>query len=320
MSFSLPYIIKTIQEAVHITEELSPSVIEGQNNTTKKDLSPVTIADFLVQALFAQRFSSTTLIAEETREQLAQDPKLVHALTENHKKLVGPIDAEQLITLFPESTPTPPASFWTLDPIDGTKGYLRGAQYAIALAKIHNHSVEEAFLACPRLVDPASKNQGLILHAQKGKGCSLYDLKTGSLLRNHLQCSSKSEGSQAILTGSVESAHTDPKKVQQFQDQLGIDPDNFLKMDSQAKYAAVSLGIADILIRLPNPHTPDYREKIWDHAAGSLIVTESGGSVSDAEGKVLDFSHGIALKSNSGVVATNGPLHQQVLNAIGVFS
>ena len=45
--------------------------------------------------------------------------------------------------------------FWTLDPIDGTKGFLRGEQYAVALALIVDGRVAVAALACPNLTCPA---------------------------------------------------------------------------------------------------------------------------------------------------------------------
>ena len=44
--------------------------------------------------------------------------------------------------------------FWTLDPIDGTKGFLRGEQYAVALALIVGGEVVVAALACPNLGAP----------------------------------------------------------------------------------------------------------------------------------------------------------------------
>ena len=46
--------------------------------------------------------------------------------------------------------------FWTLDPIDGTKGFLRGEQYAVALALIVGGEVVVAALACPNLTIRAS--------------------------------------------------------------------------------------------------------------------------------------------------------------------
>jgi len=40
---------------------------------------------------------------------------------------------------------------WVLDPIDGTKGFLRGDQYAIALALLDEGKVVLGVLACPNL-------------------------------------------------------------------------------------------------------------------------------------------------------------------------
>jgi 3'(2'), 5'-bisphosphate nucleotidase len=87
-------------------------------------------------------------------------------------------------------------------------------------------------------------------------------------------------------------------------------------MDSQAKYAAVASGQAVLYLRLPSPKSPDYREKIWDHAAGVIVVEEAGGQVSDMTGKPLDFSKAAKLVDNRGVVVSNGEIHQQVLTAL----
>ena len=36
----------------------------------------------------------------------------------------------------------------------------------------------------------------------------------------------------------------------------------------------------------------DYAEKIWDHAAGIIIVEETAGRITDMHGHALDFSQG----------------------------
>jgi hypothetical protein len=46
-----------------------------------------------------------------------------------------------------------------------------------------------------------------------------------------------------------------------------------LRLDSQAKYGALSRGDASIFMRFPDP---SYREKIWDHAAGVIIIQVGG--------------------------------------------
>jgi 3'(2'), 5'-bisphosphate nucleotidase len=87
-----------------------------------------------------------------------------------------------------------------------------------------------------------------------------------------------------------------------------------VRLDSQAKYAVVARGEADIYLRLPT--RADYREKIWDHAAGVLIVEEAGGVVSDITGRPLDFRQGRELVHNQGVIVTNGRLHERVIEAV----
>ena len=69
-------------------------------------------------------------------------------------------------------------------------------------------------------------------------------------------------------------------------------------------------------MRLLSPSRPDYHETIWDQAAGSIVITEAGGRVSDLDGRPLDFSHGRTLKRNRGILATNGHLHEAVLSAL----
>jgi 3'(2'), 5'-bisphosphate nucleotidase len=84
---------------------------------------------------------------------------------------------------------------------------------------------------------------------------------------------------------------------------------------SLAKYAAIARGDAEIFMKFARAN---YKEKIWDHAAGVLIVQEAGGVVTDAGGKPLDFSQGRLLKGlDRGIIACSGRvLLDRVLNAV----
>ena len=111
----------------------------------------------------------------------------------------------------------------------------------------------------------------------------------------------------------VEASHSDQGRSARIAARLGITRDPF-RLDSQAKYAAIADGLASIYLRLPT--SAHYREKIWDHAAGSIVVEEAGGRVTDVFGKRLDFSRGRKLEDNRGVVATSGAIHDAVLEAV----
>lgn len=62
---------------------------------------------------------------------------------------------------------------WTLDPIDGTKGFVRGEQYAVCLALIEDNDVKVSVMGCPNLPaslsDPAGE-RGCLFVAVKGQG------------------------------------------------------------------------------------------------------------------------------------------------------
>jgi 3'(2'), 5'-bisphosphate nucleotidase len=83
---------------------------------------------------------------------------------------------------------------------------------------------------------------------------------------------------------------------------------------SQCKYAVVARGQAHAYLRLPTK--AGYVERIWDHAAGSLVATEAGALVTDIDGKPLDFSHGRGLETNRGIVAASAALHPRLIEAI----
>jgi len=82
----------------------------------------------------------------------------------------------------------------------------------------------------------------------------------------------------------------------------------------------VANGDACLYLRLPNPHTKNYKECIWDHAAGSIIVEEAGGKVTDMDGKQLNFRDNKKMIENRGIiVSSNETVHEQVLKVLKQF-
>ena len=117
------------------------------------------------------------------------------------------------------------------------------------------------------------------------------------------------------MLASVEAGHTNLDQLKALETTLGISVPP-VRMDSQAKYAALAAGQGELIFRLLSPAKPGYREKIWDQAAGSLIVEEAGGQVSDLRGVPLDFSAGRTLERNVGVLVSNRTLHAAALSAL----
>ncbi len=308
--------LQATQRAAELCQRVQHSL--GQKALEKNDKSPVTIADFGSQAIIAQAlqaaFPVIPLIAEEDASAL-RGPKNISLLESMSNEVrISFSDAslsnETICGWIDHGNATQYSDlFWTLDPIDGTKGFLRGQQYAIALALVKDGIPVCATLACPNLENPDG-SKGAIFSALEGVATCT---QIGSGQNLPIAVSTEKDLSKSRFCESVESAHSDHSQSQAIATLLGIGG-NSVRMDSQAKYAAVARGDAEFYLRLPT--RKGYVERIWDHAAGVAVLKAAGGTVTDVEGKELDFRCGQGLEKNRGVVATNGPAHDKIIAAI----
>ena len=309
--------IDAVLKAVQLCEQVQAEMVPT-DAIQKADRSPVTVADFGSQALIckaiSEAFPDDTIVAEESAQALQENAPLLERVVDyvNHFSEGTPATTETVCEWINRGSGEVGPSFWTLDPIDGTKGFLRRDQYAIALAYVVEGVVQLGVLGCPNLpsrLDTTDSKRGCLFIAMRGQGTHLYT-KTGELLQR--VCVSETTHRFAE---SFESTHGDSDAHGKIANALGI-TEPPVQIDSQAKYGIVSRGEASLYIRLPNPAYPDYRECIWDHAAGLIVVEEAGGTVTDANGAPLNFLTGKRMQENRGIIATNGKLHQHVLKAL----
>ncbi len=281
----------------------------------KADRSPVTVADFGAQALICSAigdaFPDDSIVAEEDSEALQEDPQLRSRVSEYVNRFCEG-SSDQVCEWIDRGNGEVGERFWTLDPIDGTKGFLRRDQYAIALALIEDGEVRFGILACPSLHeawDKPNTEKGVLFVAVRGEGAYMRALD-GKLIKRV-----RVAESPLRFAESFEISHGNFEAHVRISQGLGIAALP-IKIDSQAKYGLVARGEASVYTRLPNPRTPNYRECIWDHAAGIIVVEEAGGTVTDAHGSPLDLMQGRRMTANRGIVATNGALHSRVLEII----
>ncbi len=309
-----------VGEAVKVCQRVRGGIV---GEVQKRDKSPVTVADYASQAVICkmvrEAFPTDAIVAEEDSTELPDEVReivleqvgasLGRSVGEN--EVMGWIDAGR----WQEAVRKRSGRFWTLDPIDGTKGFLRGGQYAVALALAEEGRVVLGVLGCPNL----GGEGGVMLVAERGKGAAECAIsRVGSTVETPLRMpeigSNESRWQEkARFCESVEGGHTDQGRSVRIAEKLGIRAEP-VRMDSQAKYAAVARGDAEIYLRLPT--SGEYREKIWDHAAGAIIVEEAGGRVTDILGRELDFGEPPVLRAGGGVVATRGVDHGRVVWAV----
>ena len=316
------FAIQIVRQASRLVKLVQAEMISPA--LTKDDRSPVTVADFASQALvgraLAENFPNDPLVGEEDSTDLrppAGQPTL-EQITHFISKFAPEATPEKVCGWIDRGAEQPATRFWTLDPIDGTKGFLRGDQYAVALALIVDGQVQIGVLGCPNLKDGYQADvggAGTLAVAVRGEGAWVSSLESEPDAFRQAFVSNTTDTAQARLLRSFETGHTNVNQIDYLTEELGVEVEP-VRMDSQAKYVLLAVGKGELYLRLLSPNQPDYREKIWDQAAGSLIVEEAGGQVSDLYGKSLDFNTGRTLLNNRGVLASNGYLHGKSLQAL----
>ncbi|MTF40535.1 3'(2'),5'-bisphosphate nucleotidase [Cyanobacterium aponinum AL20118] len=284
----------------------------------KQDKSPVTVADFGSQAIICKAlkdiFPDTPIVGEEDATELRQPEQknTLTKITEYVKQIIDNASENQVLDWIDYGNGKVSRRFWTLDPIDGTKGFLRQDQYAIALALIEDGEVKLGVLGCPAL-NINQNEQGCIFVAVRGEGSYRMPLNGGEMTK--LQVVSNDDVQRFRFVESVEASHGDQERQNAIAQAVGITSQS-VRVDSQAKYGIVASGEAALYLRLPSPKYPDYRENIWDHAAGAIVVEEAGGKVTDMYGNPLDFFTATKMMENRGVVVSNSKIHEKVLEAL----
>ena len=361
--------LAAVRQAGQVARELQPSSstsFTNQNNNNnietiqKWDTSPVTVADFAVQAMvlyhlkeaFKLNANHDSFIAEESSQALDQNDTLAELVTNattnilyNADLVKRAIDLGKEYELWNDSDNKRPSRVWCLDPIDGTKGFLRGrregGQYCVALALLEEGIPTIGIMACPNLPsrpddfnyawknDETQENnegtRGCIFVATKGGGCYQLPFVPGShppvpLVVTPNDGSTMATSDARFCIG-----------VERFSDALGQcagiakllhgaegvtaegEIINARKFDSMAKYGVLARAGAEFYVRLPKP---GYLEWIWDHAAGHVVITEAGGKMTDTNGDEVDFSLGAKMSDKvKGVLASNGGIFHDALVA-----
>ena len=161
--------IRAVSEAARLCRAvgagISPEVL------AKKDKSPVTVADFGSQALICRALAEAFPDdpghrrgrrgrAEAARRTQRSSTRCVRHVRARPDAAGDDAGAASTPTRSVDWIDRGGAShyrdrFWTLDPIDGTKGFLRGEQYAVALALVVERSGRGRGAGMPQLADRA---------------------------------------------------------------------------------------------------------------------------------------------------------------------
>ena len=311
----------------------------GSFDVVKDDLSPVTVADFAIQALLTRTlhdvFPNDGFVGEESSDELKQNPKLLSRVFAIVAQCAGDSlfrDADDLCDVI-DSCTTPASDsarrIWVFDPIDGTKTFIRREQYAINIALLEGGKQVLSVVACPLLsadatapvfdasVDPTGT--GCILYAVRGHGAYVRPLlvESGEVqtrrLQRHADNVTSPDGLRcvtcwALLDSGVDQVH---KAVAE---QLGVPFPGCDLLGWVPRWAVMALGLANMTVWVYKRR--DRYAKIWDHAGAMLLFEEVGGIITDVHGKPIDLTSGRKLEANFGFVAAPKNVHHIVLRTV----
>lgn len=306
-------ILDAVQVASHLCRRIQQTdVIPAE----KPGREPVTIADYGSQAILcravALHFPHDTIVAEESSAQFLnglqpeQRHRVVLLVSEALGEAVTEADLVRWMDYGREHSST---HKWVIDPIDGTKGFLGQRRYTIAIGLLEDHRPIAGALGSPGY--PSSSGMGRMTYALNGEAWQA-DLGGGEALR--VQVSTRLPHDGYVTAESFESDHADHAMISNIYQMAGIEQLIIERMDGQDKYAMIAAGEADVYLRLSPKR--DYKEKVWDHAAGVAVIEAAGGRVTDMYGNLLDFSLGRQLDANTSVVVSNGQIHDALVQAI----
>lgn len=195
-----------------------------------------------------------------------------------------------------ELPPTPNATgahrLWLVDPIDGTKDFIRGGDgfsvmigLAVAgrpcLGVVYQPSIDRMFFATP----------------------------DGAFVEAAGTCTPLTVSSVAAASGArlVASASHRSDDIDEVKSKLGIHDEHNVGSVG-VKLGLIALGLRDLYVN-PWPKT-----KAWDTCAPEAILTQAGGRLSTLFGEPIVY--GQALGHPQGLVASNGHIHDEVVAKI----
>lgn len=333
--------------AVQAAASISQSMVQSKDkgDVEKDDLSPVTIADFAVQALlvatFKAAFPRDNFVGEENASLLRSNKSLLQRVWGLLKDLKArglptgckiPASKDELCDLVDQCGTSIPGGegsgrTWVFDPIDGTRTYILGQVYAINVAMLVDGKQTVGVVGCPNTsmdakapmsnadIDPSSG--GCILYTARGHGTYVRPLP-GSIAEvsvRRLEVSAITSlkdvrfvTANTIIDSGIDGIH---EIVAQ---RMGVSFPGCDLLPWVLRWAMLALGLGNTTIWV-------YKNrrrlgKVWDHAGAMLLFEEAGGKITDVFGNDMDLTAGRKMKANFSFVAAPAGIHNQVLELV----
>lgn len=179
---------------------------------------------------------------------------------------------------------------WWVDPLDGSISYFFGLPYwGISLALIYQGEPIVGVVYFPQTRDLywAIKKSGAFCNYRKISVSDAHKLKDGVIGIDYGYRTEREEGVENVT----------------------------LKLIDKVKYAVTYACTVGALMLVAEGKLSGYVHhmgRLFDHAAGVLIVTEAGGKASDIKGNPIDWQKTEPVH----IVASNGNIHKELIHTL----
>ncbi|CAF3476856.1 hypothetical protein SNK04_002004 [Fusarium graminearum] len=328
--------IEALQKAAQVSQSIVANKDKGA--IEKDDLSPVTVADFAVQALLTatikNAFPEDKVVGEEDASDLRQNSVLMERVWDLLMRVAGdedtpslcqlPSTREQMCDLIDEcgaSSPSSSGRTWIFDPIDGTKTYLKGQLYAINMALLVDGEQVAGIVGAPNLsidakaplknedIDP--KGEGCIFFAVKGHGAYVRPLSSDQPRRLSPHTANEQISfvtSASVVDSNLEGVH------EAVASRLSAQYPGSDLVPWVLRWAVLAMGLGNTTVWVYKRR--DRYAKAWDHAGAMLLFEEAGGKITDVHGKKIDLTAGRKMSANFGFVAAPTNIHGRILQTV----
>ncbi len=185
---------------------------------------------------------------------------------------------------------------WIIDPIDGTTNFAHGLpQFAISIGLFkresskssQNYDYMTGELVAGVIYAPKMNE---LYHAEKGKGAFLNNEK--------IEVSKVDKVENSLLVTGFPTKNR-KQNLPYFESLLG-------NCQAIRRLGSASLDLAYVAAGRFEAFW-EFGLSPWDIAAGTLIVAEAGGKITDTNGNLLDLF-------GKDILASNGPVHQEIVD------
>ncbi len=311
-------IIQAVRQAIGLCRDVQQTALRSIDKMTGEEIEPVTIADYGAQAILCralqQYFPEDGVIAEESGKlfQTLVSPEqrtvILNLLT---TLLDVNVTQENIVDWLDHGQAKGAQKVWTIDPIDGTKGFVGLRHYAIGIGYIETGKLAGGVMGCPHYAQDIDsvEHSGRIYYVQDGKA-QYVPLEGGDPIT--VRVSNRTAPDEIRIVQSYVKEHGDKTRKLQAYEKAGFGKSQIFELDSMEKYALIASGHADLCLHIPLKFTP---WRVWDHAPGVALVEAAGGKVTGLQGETLDFSQGDTILCE-GVIISNGAIHDTVVAAV----